>query len=110
MSENIMVLTINNFEQEVIRASKAYLIDFWAPWCAPCRVLEPILEQLAEEYDGKLSIGKVNTDKDFDIALKFGVSSIPTLVLFIDGKEHARLTGLQTKETIINFINENATF
>lgn len=110
MSGNTVVLDSSNFEPEVIDGAKPYLVDFWAPWCAPCRVLAPVLEQLATVLEGQIYIGKVNTDTDFDIALKYGVSSIPTLVLFVGGKECARLIGLQTKETIVKFIQDNVNF
>lgn len=107
MSVQPVRLDSSNFDQEVINSSKTFLVDFWAPWCAPCRILAPVLEQLAKEMDGRIFVGKVNTDTDFDIALKYGVSSIPTLVLFKQGKEYARLIGLQTKKAIIKFIKEN---
>ena len=79
-------ITRENFENEVIKSNIPVLIDFWAPWCGPCRMMGPIIEQLAEEYDGKAKVGKVNVDEEGELSQAFGVMSIPTIVLVKEGK------------------------
>lgn len=79
-------ITRENFENEVMKSNIPVLIDFWAPWCGPCRMMGPIIEQLAEEYEGKAKVGKVNVDEEGELSQAFGVMSIPTIVLVKDGK------------------------
>lgn len=86
-------LTDADFEQTVLKAAVPVAVDFWAPWCAPCRVVGPILEKLSGEYEGRLTIAKVNTDEEVNWATKFGIQGIPTIILFKDGKEVERMVG-----------------
>ncbi|MBP3580720.1 MAG: thioredoxin [Clostridia bacterium] len=79
-------LTAANFENEVLNSNVPVVVDFWATWCGPCKMIAPHLEQLSQSYDGKLKIGKVNVDEEIQLASKFGISSIPTIMLFKDGK------------------------
>ena len=74
-------ITSENFESEVVNSGKTFLLDFWAPWCGPCRMLAPVIEELANEYDGKVKVGKVNVDEEGELAGHFGISSIPTVVV-----------------------------
>jgi len=93
-------LTTANFETEVLKSKTPVLVDFYAQWCPPCRLLTPILEELAEELKGKIKIGKLDVDKNQSIASQYGVMSIPTLILFKNGKEEKRIIGLRTKEEL----------
>ena len=92
--------TKDNFEQLVLQADKPVLVDFWATWCMPCRMLAPTIEEIAEEADGRAYVGKVNVDEEPQLALQYGVRSIPTLIFFRDGKEVGRMVGVQDKEDI----------
>ena len=82
------------------------LVDFWAPWCGPCTMLGPIIEQLGDEMDGKAVIGKVDIDEEPDLAARYGVMSIPTVILFKNGEEAARMVGLQSKQALVRRIEE----
>lgn len=98
-------LNYPNFDQVV---NQSYiLVDFWAEWCGPCKAQDPILEELASELDGKALIGKVNVDDNRTLATRFGISSIPTLILFKDGKRIHQFVGAQSKERLLHFINKN---
>ena len=94
----ILTLTDDNLETEVKKAALPILVDFWAPWCGPCKAVGPILEELAAEYDGRLIIAKVNVDENQASAAKFEVSSIPNLVLFKGGQEAGRIVGARPKD------------
>ncbi|MBQ6000161.1 MAG: thioredoxin [Clostridia bacterium] len=96
-----IVLTQQNFEQEVLHSDKTVLVDFWASWCGPCRMLAPILAEIAEEYEGKVVVGKVNVDEEPLLAAQFRVSSIPTVVLFKNGKAINTLIGLRPKAEFV---------
>ena len=106
MSE--VVITSDNFDDVVIQASKPVLVDFWATWCGPCRMLAPVIEELADEYDGKLVVGKVDVDECPDLAAEFGVSSIPMVVLFQNGEVAETIVGYRPKdvyvETVQNYL------
>lgn len=101
-------LDVNSFENEVIKeSSMPVLVDFWASWCGPCMMLAPVIDELADELDGKVKICKVDCDENAELAMSMGVSSIPCLVLFVGGEEKDRLVGLNSKQQIIDFINNN---
>lgn len=93
-------ITRENFENEVMKSNIPVLIDFWAPWCGPCRMMGPIIEQLAEEYEGKAKVGKVNVDEEGELSQAFGVMSIPTIVLVKDGKIVKQAVGARPKAEV----------
>lgn len=102
--EKIITLTDKNFQQQT--KNRLVLIDFWAEWCAPCRMMAPILNDVAAELDGKAFVGKVDVQKHQDLATKFKVRGIPTLILFKDGKEVNRFVGVKTKEFLLKEITK----
>lgn len=93
-------ITRENFENEVMKSNIPVLIDFWAPWCGPCQMMGPIIEQLAEEYEGKAKVGKVNVDEKGELSQAFGVMSIPTIVLVKDGKVVKQAVGARPKTEV----------
>lgn len=99
-SENVIELSDSNFEQEVLNSTQPVLVDFWAEWCGPCKMLAPTIEELADEYVGKVRIGKVNTDDNRDTSVKYGINAIPTLILFKGGEIANRFVGLANKEEV----------
>ncbi|MBA7592785.1 Thioredoxin 1 [subsurface metagenome] len=90
----------NNFQQEVLESSIPVLVDFWASWCMPCRMLAPTIEKLAEENQGKLKVCKLNTDENQNISAQYGIQGIPTLIIFKEGKEVGRTVGVMSKEKL----------
>jgi len=99
-SDNIVTLTPDNFTKEVLQSSQPTLVDFWAEWCGPCKMLTPILEELAQEYNGRVKIGKVNIDDHQMLAAQYGIRSIPTLLLFHQGQVSEQLVGLRSKREL----------
>jgi len=105
VSENVSTVTDTSFEQDVLKSEKAVLVDFWAPWCGPCRSIAPVIEEIASEYAHKLKVAKLNVDENQLTASRYGVMSIPTLILFKDGKPAERLIGYMPKEEIKRHID-----
>ena len=101
-----LVITKDNFEQEVLKADKPAIIDFWAPWCGPCRMMGPVIEKFAEEFDGKYVVGKVNVDDEEELAARFNIMSIPTIKVFKNGAEAGSALGVQTREALLKLIGE----
>ena len=97
-SDNVLELTDGNFEAEVVNGDKPVLVDFWAEWCMPCRMLAPVIDELASEYDGKVKVGKVDTDANRDVSMKFGISAIPTIILFDKGEVVKKFVGMTPKQ------------
>lgn len=100
-----VTLTSENFTEEVLNSKLPVLVDFWATWCGPCRMLAPTIEELAEEYDGKVKVAKLNVDDAEDLAVSYGVSSIPTVMLFKNGEKAAQSVGYVEKEKLVALIN-----
>jgi len=97
-SENVKEFTDSNFEQEVLKSNEPVLVDFWAEWCMPCRMLAPTIEKIAKDYVGKVKVGKVDTDANRDISIKYGISAIPTVILFKNGEVAQKFVGLRQEK------------
>ena len=97
-------ITTQNFEEEVLKSEKPVLVDFWAIWCGPCKMIAPIIEEVAEEYSDKIKVGKINVDEEMELAIKYGITSIPTLLLFKGGEVVKKTLGYMSKEEVEKFI------
>jgi thioredoxin 1 len=97
-SENVVEFTDQNFEQEVLKSSTPVLVDFWAEWCMPCRMLAPTIEKIAKDYAGKVKVGKLDTDANRDVAAKYSISAIPTVILFKGGEVSQKFVGLRQEK------------
>jgi thioredoxin 1 len=105
-SANVVELTTDNWETEVVQSSQPVLVDFWAPWCGPCRALAPTIDKLADSYAGKIKVGKLNTDDHPDVAVRYAISGIPQVLLFKGSDQPVeRLVGLQPETALVKVIN-----
>ena len=100
-------LSETNFDQEVLKATLPVLVDFWAVWCGPCKMIAPIVDELSVEYDGKLKIGKVDVDNHQQIAMQYGIRSIPTLLVFKDGKVVEQIVGAAPKKSLVEKLSKH---
>jgi thioredoxin 1 len=107
MSEQVLEINDNNFEKDVLQSDKPVLVDFWAPWCAPCRMLAPTVEAVAEKYNGNAAVVKLNVDENPSVSQRYGIKGIPTLILFKNGKEEERVVGATSKEAISRMIDKH---
>ena len=105
--KNVLTLTKNNFESEVASSELPVLIDFWATWCGPCRAVAPIVEQLATDYEGRAKIGKIDVDSEGELARKFGISSIPTIMVFKGGEVVEQVLGARPKKQLASLLDKH---
>ena len=107
MSENIIYLTDDSFETEVLQSEQPVLVDYWADWCGPCKMIAPVLEEIAEEYEGKIKVAKLNIDENSGTPPKYGIRGIPTLMLFKGGEVEATKVGALSKSQLTAFIDSS---
>jgi len=105
-SANVKEFTDSNFDIDVLKSSQPVLVDFWAEWCMPCRMLAPIIDTVADELAGKARVGKLDTDNNRQVAAKYGITSIPTVIIFKDGQPVKKFVGLKKKEELVNALTE----
>jgi thioredoxin 1 len=106
MGTKTFEVTETDWESEVLNSNTPVLVDFWAEWCAPCKMLDPVLDDIATEYDGKLRVVKIDADANPDIAMRYGVMGLPTMILFKDGEEKDRLSSFKPKDKIMGKFGE----
>ncbi len=104
MGEKTVEINEANFDTDVLNSDKPVLIDFWATWCGPCKMIAPLVDEIANDYEGQLVVGKVDADENQNIMMKYGIMGIPTLILFKGGEPVARVTGFQPKEKLLSKI------
>lgn len=105
-SDAVLELTDANFESEVISSDQPVLVDFWAEWCMPCRMLAPTIEKLADQFAGKVKVGKVDTDSNRDVSVQYGISAIPTVILFKDGQVVQKFVGVTPEAEFVSALNK----
>ena len=106
MAENVIEFSDQSFDSSVLESDVPVLVDFWAVWCGPCKAIAPIIEEIANDYDGKVKVGKVDVDNNNQVAMKYGIRSIPTLLLFKDGEVVDQVIGNVGKESIEGMLNK----
>lgn len=102
----VMEITQANFSKEVLESSLPVMIDMWAPWCGPCRMVAPVVEAISKEYEGKLKVGKINTDENMELASQYGITGIPSLLFFKSGQEVDRVVGALPKDRLTQKVKE----
>ena len=107
MSESIVHVTDDSFEDEVLNSAEPVLVDYWADWCGPCKMIAPVLDEIADEYDGKIRVAKLNIDENPNTPPRYGIRGIPTLMLFKDGEVEATKVGAVSKSQLTAFIDSN---
>ena len=107
-SDKTVEITDSNFENEVLESDKPVLVDFWAEWCMPCRALAPTIDELADEYEGKVKVGKLDTDANRDVSVKYGISAIPTIILFKNGEVEKKFVGMTPKQEFAAALDDAA--
>ncbi|MDF2567660.1 MAG: trxA [Oscillospiraceae bacterium] len=103
---SVITITKQHFEDEIVHSNKTVLMDFWAPWCIPCKAISPIIDEIADEADENVLVGKINVDEQTELADQFDVMSIPTLVILKNGKVHSKAVGVKPKESILSMLEE----
>jgi thioredoxin 1 len=107
-SEHVVEFTDSNFDEEVLKSDKPVLVDFWAEWCGPCRMLTPTINKIANDYVGKVKVGKVDTDANREISIRYGISAIPTVILFKNGQVAQKFVGLRQERDFKEALDANA--
>lgn len=107
MGNNVLTFTRDNFEKEVLQSDIPVLVDFWASWCGPCRMVSPIVDQLVNDFQGKVKVGKVNVDEQGELAEKYRIMTIPTLMVFKGGNVVDNIVGVRAKEEFANMLNKH---
>lgn len=105
--ENLKHFTDTNFEQEVLKSSQPVLVDFWAEWCAPCRMIAPAVEAVAEQFSGRASVGKLNVDENLSVTGRYNIRGIPTLLLFKNGEIQEQIVGATSKDAIVKLLEKH---
>lgn len=105
--EKVLMITKDNFDEVINNSDKPVLVDFWASWCGPCRSLAPIIDEIAEEYDGKVVVGKINVDEEGELSAKFRIMSIPTVMLFKGGQAVEKIVGARPKSDFVKMLDRN---